>query len=49
MAAHSFVIDDINKLADEMIQAGHNRTDYVKKRRAEINDKSVPFSECHYF
>lgn len=39
MAAHSYVIDDINKLADDMIQAGHNKTDYVKKRRAEINDR----------
>jgi len=39
MAAHSHVIDDINKMADEMISANHGKTPAVKKRRAEINDK----------
>ena len=39
MAAHSHVIDDINKMADEMIASDHGKTPTVKKRRAEINDK----------
>ena len=39
MAAHSYVIDDINKMADEMIAANHGKTPAVKKRRDEINDR----------
>jgi len=39
MAAHSYVIDDINKMANEMIAANHGRTPAVKKRRDEINDR----------
>jgi len=39
MAAHSHVIEDINKMADEMIAANHSKMPAVKKRRAEINDK----------
>jgi len=39
MAAHSHVIDDINKMADDMLAANHGKTPDIKKRRAEINDK----------
>jgi len=39
MAAHSNVIEDINKMADEMISANHGKMPAVKKRQAEINDK----------
>ena len=39
MAAHSHVIDEINKMADDMIAANHGRTPAVKQRCAEINNK----------
>jgi ABC-type molybdate transport system ATPase subunit len=41
MAANSHVIDDINKMADEMVAMNHGQTKNVQKRRAEINSKSV--------
>jgi len=43
MAAHSYVVDDINKMADEMIAANHSKTPAVKKRRDEINDRYYIF------
>ena len=39
MAAHSYVIDDINKMADKMIADNHSKTPAVKKRRDEINSR----------
>jgi len=45
MAANSQTIDDINKMADDMVAKNHGQTKYVQKRRAEINNKSVT---CFY-
>jgi len=39
MAAHSHVIDDINKMADDMVAANHSKTPAIEKRRAEINKR----------
>lgn len=39
LAAHQYVIDDINKLADAMVKGGHSKTREVKKRQKEINDR----------
>ena len=43
MAANSHVIDDINKLADEMVAMNHGETKFVQRRRAEINEKLESF------
>jgi len=41
MAAHSHVVHDINKMADDMIASNHGKMPAVKKRRDEINNKYV--------
>ena len=39
LAANSQVVDNINKMADQMIAEGHQETPYIKERRDEINSK----------
>ena len=42
MAANSYMIDDINKLAGVMLDAGHPKKDYVKKRQVR-HQRQVSF------
>jgi len=37
MAANSNTIDEINKQAEDMLKVKHSKSDYIKKRQAEIN------------
>ena len=47
MAANGHVIDDINKMAEEMIAMSHGQTKYVQKRQAEMNSKLVTANSKH--
>ena len=39
LAANAGTVENINKLADQMIAERHKETPYIKARKAEINKK----------
>ncbi len=39
LAANSRVIEEINQLANEMVQSGHGESRLVRQRQKEINDR----------
>lgn len=39
MAANKGRLDEINKLAEEIVESGSGQKDKVKKRQKEINDR----------
>ena len=41
------MIDDINKMATGMIKAKHTKTDEIRRRQQEINDKYVGVTRFH--
>jgi hypothetical protein len=47
LAAHQYVIDDINKLADSMVKKNHSRKRDVQTRVKEINDRCHLTIYCH--
>ena len=39
LAANAQVVDNINKMADQMVSEGHAETPYIKQRQRDINNR----------